>query len=634
MIMDISYAPSNPSIAYLAVDTTCVWKSTDAGTTWSRSSRGLFAKGVRSLVVDPRDANIVFAAAFGGEPVGAAGAYPAAFSGIFRSLDGGQSWHFLKETGFFKQTQGRLLACYSGGGSWTPSSIIFAGSYTEGLLRSDDGGATWTAVPPKINGITAIQEIPQSEGELWISAEDGLFKYDRRGVHRLGKGLPDYPRGVAVNHQNPAIVYAVVGKHGIYRSTDHGSTFLPYGRGLPPAVNCANIAVSPADSNILMVSFHQTGIPNPYYSTDGGSTWRPPLTINDRGLFHVDNSGVWYAAPISFHPADPHKALSVANGANIVIATDSNGKRWRYSNTGFTGGVLVQKTSLCFVGPKTMLFGLLDFGCWLTQDGGATFKQLKTLEYRSLSSCSAAAMHADTIVAAIGSWDTQAIQVSWDRGKTWTMFPSLEYSSHRFVCFHPQHPSVIYAGIFRSDDGGHRWRRLDHRVRAIYPPDGDIVYSFAQGDTTRILKSTDRGDNWSPVYPALPSTGADVLDISVDPRNPDHLYLGTTDGVLILKQGRWQHAGPGHGLAEDQFGLNMVRAVAVDPNHPDVLYAGKWSAGRGSSNGVFRSTDSGERWVNISANLGTELEVGSIFVDPVHSTVYIGSYMGTWKLVP
>jgi photosystem II stability/assembly factor-like uncharacterized protein len=82
------------------------------------------------------------------------------------------------------------------------------------------------------------------------------------------------------------------------------------------------------------------------------------------------------------------------------------------------------------------------------------------------------------------------------------------------------------------------------------------------------------------------------------------------------------------------FGLNLVRAVAVDPNRPEILYAGKWSAGRGSSNGVFRSTDSGASWANISANLGPELEIGSIFVDPADSTVYIGSYLGTWKLAP
>ncbi len=634
MVMDIGYAPSNPDIAYLAVDTTCVWKSIDGGTTWSRSSRGLFASGVRSLVVDPRDADIVYAAAFGGHTVGASGADPAAFSGIFRTLDGGRSWHLLKETGFFKQTQGRLLACHAPDVPGSPAVVLFAGSYTEGLLRSDDGGALWTAVTPRIRGIHALLAIPGSDGELWICAEDGLFKYDRRGLRRAGKGLPDFPRSIAVNHRQPAVVYAAVGKHGVYRSTDQGETFFPYGRGLPPSVFCANIAASPADPNVLMVSFHQTGTPNPYYSTDGGATWRPPATLDDGKLFHVDTSGAWYAAPVSFHPTDPRRALSVANGANIVIATDSQGRRWRYSNTGFTGGVLVQKTSLCFAGPKTMLFGLLDFGCWLTLDNGMSFKHLKTLDYRSLSSCSAAAMHADTIVAAIGSWETQAIQVSWDRGRTWTLFTSLEDRGHRFVCFHPQQPSVIYAGKFRSDDGGRHWQELDHRVRAIYPADGDIVYSFVAGGTPQIFKSTDRGDSWSPFSPAPPPTGAAILDICVDPRDPDQLYLGTGDGILFLRQGVWRHAGPGQGLAADMFGLNLVRAVAVDPNRPEILYAGKWSAGRGSSNGVFRSTDSGASWANISANLGPELEIGSIFVDPADSTVYIGSYLGTWKLAP
>jgi photosystem II stability/assembly factor-like uncharacterized protein len=631
MVMDISYAPSNPEIAYLAVDTTGVWKSIDSGKTWFRKSNGIFTNGVRSLLVDPRNPDIVYAAGFGGHSYSAGD--PSAASGLFRTTNGGRSWQFLRETAFFKQTQGKLLALCSPRNTKDPGDAIYAGSYTEGLLRSDDGGATWRAVDSKINGILALHEIPKSSGQLWIASEDGLFKYDGQSLRRYGENLPAYPRGIAVSSQNSDIVYAALGWGGVHRSVDGGRTFAPYGKGLPPLVNCANVAISPADPKILYVSFHESGIPNPYYSTDGGTTWKPPITVNDRRLFHVDTSGCWYAAPISPHPHTPPEALSVANGANIVIKTQSNGQRWRYSNTGYTGGVLVQKTSLCFAGAQRMLFGLVDFGCWLTEDGGQSFSYIKTPTYRSLSSCSAVAMNSDTIVAAIGSWNTQAIHVSWNRGRTWTVFGSTE-DSYKFVSFHPQNPSIIYAGQYRSDDGGRRWRKLDHRVRALYPPDGDIIYSFSAGDKVLLLKSINRGDSWSPVHPALPPTRADIQDICVDPRDPETLYLGASDGVRILKQGRWKHAGPSQGLAQDQFGLNLVRAVTIDPNRPEVLYAGKWSAGRGSSNGVFRSTDSGASWVNISANLGPDLEIASIFVSPLDSTVLIGTYLGTWKLVP
>jgi photosystem II stability/assembly factor-like uncharacterized protein len=633
MVMDLSYAPSEPSIVYFAVDTSRIWKSTDGGQTWQHKSHGINTMGVRSIIVDPKNPGHVFAAGFGGHSVSES--YPHASSGIFRTTDGGEIWTLLKKTQFFKQTRGRLFAFDSASGDGTQCSTIYAGSYDEGLLRSVDGGQSWNSVGLQDHHILDMEEIPSTPGRLLIATQDGLFQYSPGSIVAMGSGLPAYPRAIALHYQDPQIVYAAVGWYRVYKSTDGGNSFKPINQGLPPSVECTNIASSPVDSNILYVSFSESGIPNPYYSVDGGTTWKAPITLDDGNLFHIDNSGCWYTAPIAPHPMNAEEALAVANGANIVIKTSSHGKRWRYSNSGYTGGVLGGATALSFASSEKMIFCLIDFGCWLTENGGSTFKNLKVKEMLGQESCTAGAIYKDTIVVAVGSWGQQSIEVSWDGGLSWTVYDSL-MDSHRFIAFHPQSPSVIYAGGYRSDDNGHTWKQLQEKVRAVYPGNGDIVYaiSFASNDKAVIKKSTDRGDSWSAPYGVSPFIGESTYEIAVAPSDPDRIYAGTESGVWIYKQGQWTQKGSGQGLEKDSFGMNYVKAIAVDPINPNIVYAGKWAPGVGASNGIFRSDDSGNTWENISGNIGPELEVNSVVVSPTDGSVYIGTYRGTWKYHP
>jgi photosystem II stability/assembly factor-like uncharacterized protein len=633
MVMDVSYAPSEPSIVYFAVDTSRIWKSADGGETWQFKSRGINTMGVRSIIVDPKNPNIVFAAGFGGHSVSMS--YPNALSGIFRTTDGGETWTLVRETQFFKQTRGRLFAFNSASGDAAKCTVIFAGSYNEGLLQSIDGGHSWNATGLKGKHILDIEEIPSLPGHLLIATEEGLYKYTPDSIVAIGTGLPGYPRALAIHHQDPKIVYAAVGWHRVYKSTDSGNSFKSINQGLPASVNCTNIASSPADSNIIYVSFGESGIPNPYYSTDGGATWKAPITVDDGSLFHIDNSGCWYTAPIASHPLNAEEALAVVNGANIVIKTLSHGKRWRYSNTGYTGGVLGGSTALSFASGGKMMFCLIDFGCWLTENGCETFKHLKVKEILGQESCTASAMHNDTIVVAIGTWGQQGIEVSWDGGVSWKVYDSL-LDSYRFIAFHPQSPSVIYAGKYRSDDNGRSWKQLQEEVRAVYPGNGDMVYAVSSTGNGKALieKSSDRGESWTTPYGISPFIGESTYEIAVSPKDPDRIYAGTASGVWIYNQGQWTQKGTGQGLERDSFGMNYVKSISIDSMNPHIIYAGKWAPGVGASNGIFRSVDNGNTWENITGNIGPELEVNSVAVSPTDGSVYLGTYRGTWKYRP
>ncbi|MBE7444943.1 MAG: LamG domain-containing protein [Planctomycetia bacterium] len=87
-------------------------------------------------------------------------------------------------------------------------------------------------------------------------------------------------------------------------------------------------------------------------------------------------------------------------------------------------------------------------------------------------------------------------------------------------------------------------------------------------------------------------------------------------------------------MAKNAFGSVHTGNVAVDPVSPNVVYAGSYAGSYGLSNGVFRSTDYGLTWTNISGNLGSAFNCTTLQVNPYTRYVYAGGFHGTWKLPP
>jgi hypothetical protein len=123
-----------------------------------------------------------------------------------------------------------------------------------------------------------------------------------------------------------------------------------------------------------------------------------------------------------------------------------------------------------------------------------------------------------------------------------------------------------------------------------------------------------------------------VKQIAVAPDDPDRIYLATSNGLWLFDGERWTVKNARDGLAKDFFGMCFLNSVAVDPNNPELVYVGRRAPGCGQSNGIFRSTDRGVTWENITSNLGPELTVWSVQISPVDSAVYIGTSLGTFRL--
>jgi len=184
-------------------------------------------------------------------------------------------------------------------------------------------------------------------------------------------------------------------------------------------------------------------------------------------------------------------------------------------------------------------------------------------------------------------------------------------------------------GVWKTTDGGLTWRPVADKTFksssvgavAIAPSNPDVVYAgmgetelrgnIIQGDG--VYKTTDGAKTWAPM--GLEKTQA-IARIRVHPANPDIAYaaaLGNPYGPNP-ERGVFRTKDGGKSWDRVLFRDDKTGAVdlAMDPNNPDVLYAGLWEVNRtphslssgGPGSGLFKSTDGGTSWTELTKNAG------------------------------
>src|SRR5216683_994198 len=275
----IAVAPSDSNIIYVASGEglhrpdlsvgTGIYKSIDAGKTWTHLGLG-DGQQIPALAIDPRDSNRIFAAVLG-HPYG-----PSEERGIFRSSDGGQTWQKLiyknENTGGsdVEIDPSNPDVVYASlwearEGPWEDNNV-FQGT-AGGLFKSTDGGNTWHALtkglPSDLSQIyVAIAPsdahrlyatlatgagtlgVYRSEdsGESWARVTD-----DPRPAGRIGGGDLPVPK---VDPKNPDIVYSA--STVTMKSTDGGKTWTSF-RGAPGGDDYQNLWINPTDPNIILL---------------------------------------------------------------------------------------------------------------------------------------------------------------------------------------------------------------------------------------------------------------------------------------------------------------------------------------------------------------------------------------------
>jgi Beta-propeller repeat/FIMAH domain len=267
------------------------FRSTDGGRTWATAQSGLSTTGVTALAIDPVNPAIVYAGTYG--------------DGVFKSMDAGQTWslcfdvpipvralaiHPTVTSTLYIATDNLLIRSTDGCATWAPVGLfglnvtslvidpvtpttIYAGGMGSGnlshLFKTTNGGSTWTDVPfgSFIFSLVLSRSMPTT---LYAGTERGVFKSTGGAFDQwdLSLGLPQVPvLALSVDPTNASIVYAAT-ESGPFRTDSGGAQWVPVSplSGVPTT----SIAVAPsAPATIYAESYSSGGA----VSDDAGASW-------------------------------------------------------------------------------------------------------------------------------------------------------------------------------------------------------------------------------------------------------------------------------------------------------------------------------------------------------------------------
>jgi photosystem II stability/assembly factor-like uncharacterized protein len=616
-------APSDGRVAY-ATSPGGLFRTRDGGRRWTVVASSLGA-APQLLAVDPARPATLYA--WTGER-------------LARSADGGRRWRVL---GRLPRSAGRA-----------PSALVFdprrPGALYLGtersLLRSRDGGLHWREIAPlgpRFPGerpyrVAAAAVAVDGHGGVVLGGLDGLYRSDDGGARWSALDLAVHVLALAVDPERPERFYvAAVGAGvrgaplfqtpGVFRTDDGGASWTRLevddlvGLAMDPAAPSTLYGTTAARDRLLR-------------TTDAGTTWQPAdaglsgrleaLAVGGRG------SRLWVGT-------GPDPATGAPGGA---YASTARGARWLRVDAGLSASAVgaVASAARC---PRR-LYAAAGARLWASADGARAWRLAAEGpapsggQYGTPPSFSALAVDAGAASTAyagsnVGVWRTQ------DGGRRWRRLDAGP-DVVGFLAADPRLAGTVYAGapgaLLVTRDEGATWQDagLDPlpqvAVSAMAFPGGRVVYAATKavagdGDEPRprvgdgVYVSSDDGETWT-----LRSTGlADrhVGALAADPRRRSVLYAATEGGGVhrSLDGGRsWRRRGPGPRVAARRSPI-AVSALAVDPA-TGALYAA-------TSSGLWRSADGARSWAPLARSLVTSA-VSGLSVDAAGAYLDAATY--------
>ncbi|HJW21292.1 MAG TPA: hypothetical protein VJ506_02570 [Candidatus Limnocylindrales bacterium] len=629
----LAIAPSNDAIVYAGTGEGAlsgdsyfgngIMKSTDGGQTWSHVSGDYFESvSIARLVVDPTNPDHLYAAVLRGRG-GAHRTSPALHSkfGVWESKDGAQTWNLIFEQ---KSTLGATDL------EMDPQAplTLFASFWGDKIYKSTDGGAHWAAA---MNGLPNSPYYASASTRFSIS-----LSHPSGGSAVLYAGFDWYDSGATYHPSR------------VFKSTDLGAnwTLLPAGSS-PDSVQdyCGSqcfydnvIEADPTNPDVVFAAGqfdYGIGSGGIFRSDDGGQTWKN-LGWNQHPDFHAlafnpantadvvigSDGGVWYSTDRGGRPnaSDPLSAVTWQD-LNGTVDPNTAGVLHR------TGLAISQFTS---IGTVPQVPGRFWGG---TQDNGTLRKSTGS-----------------------ASW----FDVAGGDGGQVLVDPTVDNSVTG--CVAPFAPSCYVYGTFygitpyRFTDGGASFFGNQYIRNGINLNDRSefyIPFTMNLLNTSQLFLGTYRlyrtdnaraasaGDvRWKIVSPDLTSgctgtapNGARGCVLSaIGVGGGTAVYVGTDDGLLWISPDG-QTAGSPSWIRLDQHGLpkRPVAGIAVDRSNYRIAYVaynGFNPATPGLPGHVFKTTDGGDHWANVSGNL-PDVPVNSVIIDPSFpNTLYAGTDVG------
>jgi photosystem II stability/assembly factor-like uncharacterized protein len=290
-VWSLAVDPHDPSAVYAGVDTgLLVGRHREAA--WSPRFAGLG-------LIQPVEAPYRLAI----DPAGSGTIYRSLLFGLSRSFDSGRRWHDIGLPDSCLTVSALALDPSS------PRTVYVGGDNGDAfcqqpahVYKSADGGNTWTAL--SIDVVDGLYVDPASPETVYAAAE-GLMKSEDGGMtwSSAGAGLPQVIYSLTIDPRSSSTLYAAT-PTGVFKSTDGGGSWLPAGAGLPPGA-VSTVAISPGEQGTVYAGIRGVGV---FRSTDGGASWSALSSGLPRRVF----TGLVVVAP-----SDPSILYAATAGNSI-----------------------------------------------------------------------------------------------------------------------------------------------------------------------------------------------------------------------------------------------------------------------------------------------------------------------------
>jgi hypothetical protein len=614
--------PFAPSTLYAGTRHGVV-RSTDGGASWQPSASGMPSVKVSTIAADSTTPGTLYAGTQTDPGVESVG--------IFKSTDGAATWTAIN-SGLVDTSTGispvDVLVL-----SIDPSNPgnLLAGTSNSDIFKSTDGGQTWHAETTGGSSfgfaVTAFQFLPGNSATVYAASNEGLLRSTDSGVTWLFYGNEgDSLSTLLIDPKTPATMYAgSADGSGVLKSTDGGNNFKAINKNLPVNQDSAGNNYSPL---VLAMAFDPGNSSTLYLGTYGN------------GLFKSTDASTWSAAGTGIRNLYASALTPIAGSSPVVFAgvleggiyqSTDGATSWSFSSSG-----LEQSTIFAFVadpGTSGTAYAATFDGLRKTTDSGVTWQQadsgipLFTVTGLALSPGSPATLFA----ASNGG----GLVTSTDGGATWSAVSSTlsdKYVSS--VVVDPTNPATVYAGtdhpydgsnpqrLFKSGNGGSTWTQTSLNaagasvdIIAVNPAQNAQVYAASRG-TSGLFQSLDGGTTWTTLTtdPACGGVNGILFDAP-----GQTMYLAATTGVCRSTDGAktWTFASVAN--------LASVQALCFDPLDASVLYAGAQPLTIGGSGGVFASSDGGATWTPVGTGLPADFPVSTLVADGTAQRLYAGT---------
>lgn len=555
-VSGLAFSPTTPGTYFLAAGGGGVWKSTNYGQSWAPLGDQFPFTQVSSVAVHPTDGNILYVGT-GDFDFWDRSTYGY---GIMKSTDGGATWTQLGNSQFGQYSIRSILIDPE-----TPSTITVTtgkNPSTYGYIwHSTNGGSTWTAV------LTSFAD--------WTEVATGALSGGNRKYYAVG------------NYWNGA---------KLYRSTDRGQTWTPLPTPFPvdgSFTEGIDVATSPtAPDTVYVLGAKDRKI---YKSTTAGNSWTDITAGFPSGNASVGTNYNWSQYWYDYHitcSTNPNTGQDMVYvGLIDLAASPDGGATWQSVGRTYDTDARTHNDQHCMTvnpsNPNEMLVG---------NDGGV---------YRL------------TYTPATGTW-------AFDTNLSGMLGITHFYRAD----FHPTDPTRMLAGsqdnatptavgdlqYWLNKGGG------DGGFCAINKFNTNIQYTTAQN--LWIYRTTDQ---WATSIVLRTSWGNDrvpfIAPITLDPSSPNLLYAGTN---YLNRYNQNTNAWSDH-LGGQELTTGTLSYIAVAPSDGNRIYTG------GSDGQVWMTTDGGTTWTRIDTGT-TSLPprtITSIAVHPTDPNSVLVSVSGT-----